>query len=53
MPLSVPEVRHLLVWLRWHAPPEADRVLHWSWWRRHHQAIARICHYKAHRARPP
>lgn len=30
-------------------PPE-DRALAWSWWRQHHQATARRCHYKKRRA---
>ena len=28
-------------------------VLRRSWWRRHHQAIARIAHYKGRGAGPP
>ncbi|HEX5632932.1 MAG TPA: hypothetical protein VFX50_06870 [Gemmatimonadales bacterium] len=50
IPLTVPEVRRLLVRLVWPSPPHADAVLAWSHWRRHHQAVARHCHYR-HRAR--
>ncbi|WP_149182120.1 hypothetical protein [Streptomyces sp. TRM49041] len=44
--LTVPESRHLLrTVLR---PPlvSAARLLHWSTWRRHHQATARRSHYR-------
>ena len=51
MPLSVPEVRRLLLGLIWTALPEAERVLAWSQWRRGHQAKARECHYKKRRIR--
>jgi hypothetical protein len=45
--LTVSEVRKLL----WRSvllqrPPPWEDVLSWSVWRRHHQAVARRCHYK-------
>lgn len=51
--LSVPEVRKLLLQLVWGFVPEADQVLSWSFWRRHHQHRARECHYRKRGARPP
>jgi hypothetical protein len=51
IPLTVPEVRRLVYRLvvRILAPPEA--VLHWSRWRRLHQARAQRSHYRSHLAR--
>jgi hypothetical protein len=51
IPLTVPEVRRLVYRLvvRILAPPEA--VLHWSRWRRLHQARARRSHYRRRFAR--
>jgi hypothetical protein len=45
IPFTLPEVRRLVsdVALRSLAPPEA--VLHWSRWRRQHQARAMRSHY--------
>jgi len=45
IPLTVPEVRRLLVAFAWSTPPGAERTLGWSIWRRH-QARARRGHYK-------
>lgn len=45
IPLTVPEIRHLLVTVLNPAAVTATRLLHWSNWRRHHQAIARRSHY--------
>jgi len=49
--VTVPEVRRLL----WHVlrprPPEDAQIWAWSWWRRHHQAVAKWCHYKRRLAR--
>jgi hypothetical protein len=53
VPLSVPEVRRLLLWLVWGRLRPAERVLAWSEWRRAHQAKARACHYKKRQARGP
>jgi hypothetical protein len=46
IPLTVPEVRRLLVAFAWSTPPREERTLGWSIWRRRHQARARRCHYK-------
>jgi len=46
LPLTVPEIRRLLVGLLWPAPGDPARVLAWSYWRRRHQARARRCHYQ-------
>lgn len=51
IPLTVPEVRRLLVQLllaRW---PLNQEVLAWSWWRRRHQARARASHYRSRQLR--
>jgi len=48
IPLTVPEVRRLLVRLVWQALPRADDVLAWSRWRRRHQAGAQRSHYRRH-----
>ena len=49
IPLTIPEVRRLVYRLVVHAlaPPEA--VLHWSHWRRSHQARALRSHYRRRR----
>ena len=51
IPLTLPEVRRLVYRLvvRILAPPEA--VLHWSRWRRLHQARAQRSHYRRRTAR--
>ena len=46
LPLTVPEVRRLLVALVWPTPAEPGFVLAWSRWRRRHQARARRAHYQ-------
>jgi SRSO17 transposase len=46
LPLTVPEVRHLLAWLIWPSPSSAYQVLAWSWWRRSHQSLASYYHTK-------
>ncbi len=51
--LTVPEIRHLLVAV-FHPPAvTAARLLHWSNWRRRHQAIARRSHYRRRAAGEP
>jgi len=52
VPLTVPEVRHLL-WALGTArsPAHAQAILAWSDWRRRHQARARRCHYRRRLAR--
>ena len=46
IPMTVPEVRHLLTRLIWTENQPPDFILYWSWWRRHHQARPQQCHYK-------
>lgn len=46
LPLTVPEVRRLVYSLVWQRPLSAQHGLHWSQWRRRHQARARRCHYR-------
>lgn len=46
LPLTVPEVRHLLAQLIWPSPSSAYGVLAWSWWRRGHQRRASYYHTK-------
>jgi hypothetical protein len=50
IPLTVPEVRRLLCGVVWRAFPSVEQVLAWSSWRRHHQAVAKRCHYRRHGA---
>ena len=46
LPLTVPEVRHLLGQLLWPAPSSVKLVLAWSWWRRWHRSCASYFHTK-------
>ena len=46
LPLTIPEVRHLLARLIWPLSSSARRVLAWSWWRRCHQSAASYYHIK-------
>ena len=46
LPLTIPEVRHLLARLLWPASSSTSRVLAWSWWRRCHQSRASYYHTK-------
>jgi SRSO17 transposase len=46
LPLSIPEVRHVLALLLWPPPRSATLVLAWSWWRRCHQTRASFFHTK-------
>ncbi|MDM5179160.1 transposase [Massilia sp. DJPM01] len=36
----------LLCHLAWNYVPDLIAVIGWSLWRRRHQALARVCHYK-------
>ena len=49
LPLTVPEVRHLLARLIWPASSSVRWVLAWSWWRRVHQSWASYYHTKRRR----
>ena len=44
LPLTVPEVRHLLRHLLWPAVTSVTLVLTWSWWRRRHRSWAGYYH---------
>ena len=44
VPLSVPEVRHLLACLLFPPPSSVKLVVEWSAWRRWHQRLARFFH---------
>ena len=44
LPLTIPEVRHLLASLLWPLPRSALLLLAWSWWRRCHQSRASFFH---------
>jgi hypothetical protein len=46
LPLTVPEVRHVLGCLIWPAPSSARLVLAWSWWRCCHRSRACYFHTK-------
>jgi hypothetical protein len=46
LPLTIPEVRHLLAMLLWPLPRSAIHLLSWSWWRRCHQSRASFFHTK-------
>ena len=46
LPLTVPEVRHLLGHLIWPAPSSVKLILAWSWWRRWHRSCANYFHTK-------
>lgn len=46
VPLSVAELRRLLWHLAWQPPLSPRHLLHWSAWRRRHQAIAQFYHFK-------
>jgi SRSO17 transposase len=44
--LTMPEIRRLLATIVFNPSPSTSQILHWSQWRRHHQAHARRCHYQ-------
>ena len=46
LPLTVPEVRHLLGQLLWPPPSSVKLVLAWSCWRRWHRGCASYFHTK-------
>jgi hypothetical protein len=48
--VSVAEVRRFFVALLWPTARRLQDVLHWSNWRRHHQAQAKFFHYKTRKA---
>ncbi|HEY6411863.1 MAG TPA: hypothetical protein VIY29_30765 [Ktedonobacteraceae bacterium] len=46
LPLTIPEVRHLLARLIWPLSSSTRRVLAWSWWCSCHQSTASYYHIK-------
>ncbi|MFL5707006.1 MAG: hypothetical protein ACJ8AG_29920 [Ktedonobacteraceae bacterium] len=50
VPLSLPEVRRLYWYLVSARPLVPLHRLAWSLWRRSHQVLAKLCHYKRHMA---
>jgi len=46
VPLSVPELRHLLAHLLWRGWHGVEHLLLWPEWRRLHQFHALRCHYR-------
>src|SRR5260221_9645333 len=46
LPLTIPEIRHLLGLLIWPAPGSVKLVLAWSWWLRCHRSCASYFHTK-------
>jgi SRSO17 transposase len=46
VPLSVPELRHLLTHMLWRGWHGVEHLLHWSRWSRKHQFHALRCHYR-------
>jgi hypothetical protein len=53
IPLTVPEVRTLLLQVVWDRLTPVERALAWSDWRRAHRQHAKECHYKKRGTRPP
>ncbi len=49
----MPEVRRLLLLVAQPEDAEREHHLHWSQWRRHHQAVARQGHRARRAQRPP
>ena len=49
--LTANEIRHLFTRLLHHAGRNLGHLLHWSRWRRRHQARARDCHHRRQTAR--
>lgn len=49
LPLTRPEIRHLLGHLIWPSPHAVSFLLAWSWWRRRHRSLA--CYYHTKRRR--
>jgi hypothetical protein len=48
--VSVAEVRRFFVTVLWPKVRQLASVLHWSNWRRTHQAQAQVFHYKTRKA---
>jgi len=46
LPLTIAEIRHLLFSLVFFIVHPVFHIISWSFWRRHHQALAKFFHYK-------
>jgi hypothetical protein len=46
IPYTLPEVLRVIWQLFWHQVIIPAHALAWSFFRRHHQAVAQACHYK-------
>lgn len=46
IPLTVPEVRHLLYELVLRSSFGDNYIIKWSYWRRKHQSLSKSCHYR-------
>jgi hypothetical protein len=46
IPLTCNEIQHLFAALLAQPASDLAHLLHWSVWRRRHQARARTCHYR-------
>ncbi|MEM7033875.1 MAG: hypothetical protein AAF629_30315, partial [Chloroflexota bacterium] len=44
--LTLPEIRKLLYYFHLARPPDPDAFFAWSCWRRRHQYLAKIYHFK-------
>jgi hypothetical protein len=53
VPISVPELRRILVFHGLTHPVTPEFFWHWSNWRRYKQALAMRCHYQKRGAAPP
>lgn len=50
IPYTLPEVLHLIWSLVWQHVGRIAHIVAWSFFRRHHQAVAQVCHYQRHLA---
>jgi hypothetical protein len=46
IPYTLPEVLRVIGQLFWHQVITPAHTLAWSFFRRHHQAVAQTCHYQ-------
>ncbi|HEU5378349.1 MAG TPA: hypothetical protein VFV38_23240 [Ktedonobacteraceae bacterium] len=50
IPYTLSEVLHLIWSVVWQQVRGTAHTVAWSLFRRHHQAVAQLCHYKRHLA---
>ncbi|HIC38944.1 MAG TPA: hypothetical protein EYO79_05670 [Candidatus Marinimicrobia bacterium] len=53
IPITVPEVRRLIIRFVLTKVPTVDHALDWSDWRRRHQLVAKLSHYRRRGHDPP